>query len=184
MKPRQKRMFLAGVALAGVVVAAALAINALRGNMAYFFSPSQVVAGAVQPGEPFRLGGMVRSGTLEKSSGSLESRFIVTDNVQQVAVSYAGILPDLFKEGQGTVARGELGRDGIFYAEEVLAKHDESYMPPEVADAMQPMPYNKDGTRTPEPLRPAAAGKRSMKVIRSEPVDLTVPLHQVEINNQ
>ena len=176
MKPRQKRMMLAGMALAGVVVAAVLAINALQGNMAYFFSPSQVVAGAVESGETFRLGGMVRRGTLEKSSASLESRFIVTDNAQQVAVSYSGILPDLFKEGQGTVARGRLGKDGVFYAEEVLAKHDESYMPPEVADAMQPMPYN--GTRPQASAQSVTAEKRNIKVPRSEPV---VSLPQVDI---
>ncbi len=176
MKPRQKRMMLAGMALTGVAVAAVLAINALQGNMAYFFSPSQVVAGAVEPGETFRLGGMVRRGTLEKSSASLESRFIVTDNAQQVAVSYSGILPDLFKEGQGTVARGRLGKDGVFYAEEVLAKHDESYMPPEVADAMQPMPYN--GIRPQASAQSVTAEKRNIKVPRSESV---VSLPQVDI---
>ena len=167
MKPRHKRMFLAGMALAGVVVATVLVINALRSNMAYFFSPSQVVAGEVKPGETFRLGGMVRSGTLKKSSGSLESRFVVTDNVRQVAVSYSGILPDLFKEGQGTVARGRLGKDGIFYAEEVLAKHDESYMPPEVTAAMQPAPYDKNRTRIP--------------TVRSAAADLVAPPPQVKV---
>ncbi len=180
MKPRQKRLFLAGMALVGVIVAATLAINALQGNMAYFFSPSQVVAGTVKPGETFRLGGMVRSGTLEKSSDSLESRFIVTDNVRQVVVSYSGILPDLFKEGQGTVAKGRIGKDGIFYAEEVLAKHDESYMPPEVAAAMQPMPYNKNNNQILIP-RSAATEKREIRTVQSEAAELSAPLPRVEI---
>lgn len=137
MKPRHKRAIFAAVALVGVVAAAALVINAMQSNMAYFFSPAQVTAGEVQPGETFRLGGMVVKDSLKKSTDSLKSEFVVTDNAKDVRVSYTGILPDLFKEGQGTVARGKLGEDGVFYAEEVLAKHDESYMPPEVADAMK-----------------------------------------------
>lgn len=126
------------VALVGITIASALVITALRSNIAYAFSPSKVLAGEVKVGQTFRLAGMVREGSLEKESGSLKSAFIVTDNQKDMKVSYTGILPDLFKEGQGTVAKGKLGPDGIFYAEEVLAKHDESYMPPEVAEAMKP----------------------------------------------
>jgi len=137
MKPRQKRIIFATIALVGVVAAAALVINALQSNMAYFFSPSQVMAGEVKSGDTFRLGGMVVADSLQKSGDSLESQFVVTDNAESVLVSYTGILPDLFKEGQGTVAKGKLGSDGVFYAEEVLAKHDESYMPPEVTAAMK-----------------------------------------------
>lgn len=137
MKPRHKRMALGLVALCAVGVAAALAVAALRGNIAYFFSPSQVQAGAVAAGEVFRVGGMVREGSLQKSPDSLRSGFVMTDYGADVAVVYTGILPDLFKEGQGAVARGRLGEDGVFYAEQVLAKHDESYMPPEVTQALR-----------------------------------------------
>ena len=137
MKPRHKRMILAAAALCAVGAAAALAVAALQSNIAYFFSPSQVRAGAVGAGEVFRVGGMVREGTLEKAADSLRSRFVVTDYGADVAVIYTGILPDLFKEGQGAVARGRLGADGVFYAEEVLAKHDETYMPPEVTEALR-----------------------------------------------
>ena len=124
------------VALLGVVMAAGLTIKALRINSAYFFSPARVHAGEVKPGEVFRLGGMVLNGSLKKDANSLQSSFVVTDYANQLVVSYTGILPDLFKEGQGTVAKGQLGADGVFYAQEVLAKHDETYMPPEVADAL------------------------------------------------
>lgn len=126
------------IALIAIGAASALVINALRSNIAYSFSPSKVLAGAVSTGQTFRLAGMVREGSLVNAADSLKSEFIVTDNEKDLKVSYTGILPDLFKEGQGTVAKGKMGPDGIFYAEEVLAKHDESYMPPEVADVMKP----------------------------------------------
>lgn len=147
MKPRHKRIVFAVIALVGVVVAAALVINALRSNIAYFFSPSQVVANEAPKGQLFRIGGMVVEGSLKKDAKSLNIEFTVTDNVANVLVKYNGILPDLFKEGQGTVAKGRLGDDGVFNAEEVLAKHDESYMPPEVTEAMKEVPieYMKPG---------------------------------------
>lgn len=145
MKPRHKRIIFAGVALVGVVIAAALVITALRSNMTYFFSPSQVVANEAPKEQLFRVGGMVREGSLKKDATSLNIEFTVTDNVADVVIKYNGILPDLFKEGQGTVVKGRLGEDGVFYAEEVLAKHDESYMPPEVTEAMKnaPVKYGK-----------------------------------------
>lgn len=143
MKPRQKRIIFAAVALVGIVVASALVINAFRSNIAYAFSPSKVMAGEVGPGQTFRLAGMVREGSMVKATDSLKTEFVVTDNAEDLTVSYTGILPDLFKEGQGTVAKGKLGEDGIFYAEEVLAKHDESYMPPEVTEAMQAVDASK-----------------------------------------
>ena len=146
MKPRHKRMIFAVIALVGVVVAAALVIKSLRSNMAYFFSPSQVLAKEAPADKVFRIGGMVREGSLQRDANSLKVEFLVTDNAADVRVSYDGILPDLFKEGQGTVARGRLGQDGVFYAEEVLAKHDESYMPPEVAAAMKDAPQNGAGS--------------------------------------
>jgi cytochrome c-type biogenesis protein CcmE len=138
MKPRQKRILFAVIALIAIGAASALVINAFRSNIAYSFPPSKVLAGAVSTGQTFRLAGMVREGTLVNAADSLKSEFVVTDNEKDLRVVYTGILPDLFKEGQGTVAKGKMGPDGVFYAEEVLAKHDESYMPPEVADVMKP----------------------------------------------
>ena len=129
--------------LVGVISASALVVTALRGNIAYSFSPSKVLAGEVPEGQVFRLAGMVREDSLKKKPDSLISEFVVTDNAKDLVVSYTGILPDLFKEGQGTVAKGKMGGDGVFYAEEVLAKHDESYMPPEVTEAMQAVDVNK-----------------------------------------
>ena len=138
MKPRQKRILFAVIALIGIGAASALVVTAFQSNIAYSFPPTRVLAGEVAVGQTFRLAGMVREGSLSKAADSLRSEFVVTDNEKDLRVVYNGILPDLFKEGQGTVAKGKLGPDGIFYAEEVLAKHDESYMPPEVADVMKP----------------------------------------------
>jgi cytochrome c-type biogenesis protein CcmE len=140
MKARQKRFVFILVALAAVAVASALVVQALRSNITYFYSPSQVVAGEAPADQPFRIGGMVVRDSLQRDSNSVRVRFLVTDNAEQFEVVYHGILPDLFSEGQGAVARGRLD-NGVFVAEEVLAKHDESYMPPEVADAMKPGEY-------------------------------------------
>ena len=137
MKARHKRFVLVGLGIVGVVIAAALAINALQSNIAYFFSPSQVLAGEAPRGHVFRLGGLVEKGTLQRQPDGLAVEFVVTDTAKSVTVRYTGILPDLFKEGQGVVTKGRLGDDGVFVAEEVLAKHDESYMPPEVGDALE-----------------------------------------------
>jgi cytochrome c-type biogenesis protein CcmE len=123
--------------LAGVAIAAALAFQAFRQNMMLFYDPSQVVAGEAPAGRTFRLGGMVTSGSVAREPGSLEVRFVVTDFAHSVPVSYTGVLPDLFREGQGVIAHGKLGADGVFTADEVLAKHDENYMPPEVADSLK-----------------------------------------------
>jgi len=143
MKPRHKRIIFAVIGLIGVVAASALVITAFRSNIAYSFSPSKVLAGEGSVGQTFRLAGMVREGSLKKAPDSLETKFVVTDNAKDLTVSYTGILPDLFKEGQGTVAKGKMREDGVFYAEEVLAKHDESYMPPEVTEAMQAVDVDK-----------------------------------------
>jgi cytochrome c-type biogenesis protein CcmE len=137
MKARQKRLVLVGLAIVGVGAAAALALTALQSNISYFFSPSQVMAKEAPADHVFRLGGLVSKGTVQRAEDGLTVTFDVTDMAQTVKVSYTGILPDLFKEGQGAVARGRLGDDGVFYAEEVLAKHDEEYMPPEVADTLK-----------------------------------------------
>ncbi|HHH36947.1 MAG TPA: cytochrome c maturation protein CcmE [Gammaproteobacteria bacterium] len=137
MKPRHKRLAFILVGLAGLGIAAALILNAFRSNLVFFFSPSQVVAREAPVGRSFRLGGLVEEGSLERLEDGVTVRFLVTDNVETIPVIYTGILPDLFREGQGVVAQGKLGEDGVFHAEQVLAKHDENYMPPEVAEALK-----------------------------------------------
>jgi cytochrome c-type biogenesis protein CcmE len=137
MKARQKRLIFVGLAIVGVGAAAAMALSALQSNIAYFFSPSQVMANEQPRDAVFRVGGLVVKDTLKRQPDGLTVRFDVTDNAATVPVSYTGILPDLFGEGQGVVARGRMAADGTFVAEEVLAKHDESYMPPEVADTLK-----------------------------------------------
>jgi cytochrome c-type biogenesis protein CcmE len=121
----------------GVGAATAVALQAFQENIMYFYSPSQVSAGEAPSGRAFRLGGLVTTGSLQRTPGSIEINFVVTDNAQSIPVRYAGLLPDLFREGQGVIAHGKLGEDGVFIADEVLAKHDENYMPPEVADTLQ-----------------------------------------------
>jgi cytochrome c-type biogenesis protein CcmE len=129
-------MVLIALVVAGVAVSATLAFRAFRENLTYFFSPTQVAAGEA-PERPFRLGGMVLKESVTREPGSLTVRFVVSDFAHNVPVRYTGVLPDLFKEGQGVVARGQLGDGGEFVAEEVLAKHDENYMPPEVTEALE-----------------------------------------------
>ena len=136
MTPRQRRLTLVLGILAGVGIAGALALTAFRENVTFFFDPSQVAQGRVAEGEHFRLGGMVSKGSVKREPGSLEVRFRVTDFAHEVPVSYTGVLPDLFREEQGVVANGRLS-NGTFVAEEVLAKHDEKYMPPPVAKALK-----------------------------------------------
>ena len=137
MTPRQRRMTLVAVIVVGVSIAGALALRAFRENVMFYFDPSKVAAGQVQPGQRFRLGGMVVKGSVQRQSGSLDVKFIVTDFAHNVPVSYSKVLPDLFKEGAGVVALGRLDERGIFVADEVLAKHDEKYMPPEVARSLK-----------------------------------------------
>lgn len=140
MTPRRKRLLVVLGIVAGVGVAAVLATQALRDNMMLFFDPSQVVAGEAPKGRTFRIGGMVTEGSVTRAPGSLEVRFVVTDFQHSVPVSYTGVLPDLFREGQGVVAHGKLSEAGLFVADEVLAKHDENYMPPEVAESLKKAP--------------------------------------------
>jgi cytochrome c-type biogenesis protein CcmE len=137
MTPRRKRIVLVLGILAGVAIAAALALQAFRSNVMFFFDPTQVTAGEVTTGQRFRLGGMVEVGSVSRESGSLEVKFVVTDFKHQVPVRYTGVLPDLFKENSGVVAHGRLQADGTFVADEVLAKHDENYMPPEVTRSLK-----------------------------------------------
>ncbi len=137
MKAREKRLVLVAVGIMGVGVAAWLAVGALRSNISYYFSPTQVMANEAPAHAVYRLGGLVVKNSLARQPDGLTVVFDVTDNAQTVKVSYTGILPDLFGEGQGVVTKGRMGPGGVFVAEEVLAKHDESYMPPEVADSLQ-----------------------------------------------
>ncbi|MEO5954823.1 MAG: cytochrome c maturation protein CcmE, partial [Nitrospiraceae bacterium] len=127
MKPRQKRFVLIGLGLVAVAVAAVLVLNAFQSNLVFFFTPTQVANGEVPQGRSFRIGGMVESGSLTREGDGLTVHFIVTDMAKRVPVMFKGILPDLFKEGKGAVAQGQLGADGTFIASEVLAKHDENY---------------------------------------------------------
>jgi cytochrome c-type biogenesis protein CcmE len=124
--------------LSGVGVATAFALQAFQKNLLYYYSPTQILAGEAPDARSFRVGGLVETGSVKRAPGSLEVRFVLTDYANTVGVSYTGVLPDLFREGQGIIARGKLGNDGLFVAEEVLAKHDENYMPPEVKDSLQP----------------------------------------------
>jgi cytochrome c-type biogenesis protein CcmE len=134
--PRRKRLLAVVAIVAGVGAAAALAMLAFEDNLLYFYNPSQVLAGEAPKGRTFRIGGMVTQGSLERTEGSLKVRFVVTDYRHSVPVSYEGLLPDLFREGQGVVAHGRMSGSGEFVADEVLAKHDENYMPPEVAESL------------------------------------------------
>jgi cytochrome c-type biogenesis protein CcmE len=130
-------MVLVGGIVAGVAIAGALALQAFRANVMFFFDPSQVAAGEAPSGERFRLGGMVRPGTVQRREGSLDMAFVVTDFKHDVKVRYSGVVPDLFRENQGVVAHGRLQSNGEFVADEILAKHDENYMPPEVARSLR-----------------------------------------------
>ena len=137
MKPRTRRLgwILGGLAILGI--AAALVLNAFQSSLVFFFTPTQIAAREAPQGRPFRVGGLVEAGSLQREPNSLTVRFRVTDTAQTIPVSYTGLLPDLFKEGKGVVAQGTLGPDGVFHASEVLAKHDENYMPPAAADAVK-----------------------------------------------
>lgn len=137
MKARQKRFVFIVLGLVGVGAIAALVLNALSSNINMFFSPSDVHAGESPMDRTFRLGGLVEEGSVKREDDGLTVHFNVTDGAHIVTVNYSGILPDLFREGEGVVAQGKMGDNGIFRAEEVLAKHDETYMPPEVADALE-----------------------------------------------
>ena len=137
MRRKHRRMGLLGVALIGVGSAAALALNALDENLLYFHGPSQISDQELVPGQRFRLGGLVAAGSVQRLDDGMTITFTVTDTVESVDVVYVGIVPDLFAEGQGVVADGMLDRDGVFQADEVLAKHDENYMAPEVAEALE-----------------------------------------------
>jgi cytochrome c-type biogenesis protein CcmE len=137
MKPRTRRGLAIVAGLATLGIATALVLNAFQSNLVFFFSPSQIIANEAPRERNFRIGGLVEEGSLKRDGQTLTVNFVVTDLAQRVPVSYTGMLPDLFKEGKGVVAQGKLGPDGVFRAEQVLAKHDENYMPPEAAEALE-----------------------------------------------
>jgi len=137
MKPRHKRFAMIGGGLVALGVAAAFVLAAFQENLVFFFTPSQVAANEVPQGRAFRVGGMVTPGSVKRQSDGVTVQFTVTDTAKDVTVVYRGLLPDLFREGKGVVTQGKLGADGVFQASEVLAKHDENYMPPAAADAIK-----------------------------------------------
>jgi len=137
LKARHRRFAWIAGGVVALAIAAALVLNAFRSNLVFFYTPTQVFSDEAPKGRTFRIGGLVEQGSVTRSGSSVEVRFRVTDNARTVPVVYQGILPDLFKEGKGVVAQGALGADGTFVASQVLAKHDENYMPPEAAEALR-----------------------------------------------
>ena len=137
MKPRTRRAIWIAAGLAALGLAAALVLNAFNSNLVFFFTPSQVAANEAPHNRAFRIGGLVEAGSVKREADALTVRFRVTDTARTIPVVFTGILPDLFREGKGVVAQGKIGSDGTFRASEVLAKHDENYMPPEAADALR-----------------------------------------------
>ena len=136
MRPRQQRMLAVGLVVVGVAIATGLTLQAMKDSMMFFVSVTEVAEGKYPDDRNFRVGGLVKDGSINREEGSLEMTFLVTDLRCDLPVSYTGVLPDLFREGQGVVAHGRLAEDGIFVADEILAKHDENYMAPEVADSL------------------------------------------------
>ena len=137
MKPRYKRLILVVVALALLTLGATFVLKAFRSNLVFFYTPTEVLAGQVPDGQAFRIGGMVQEGSVGRKEDGVTVRFEVTDTIENVPVQFIGILPDLFQEGKGVVAQGRINADGVFVADQVLAKHDENYMPPEAAEALE-----------------------------------------------
>ena len=137
MKPRQKRFVFIAVGIAALGIAVGLVLYALRGNVNLYFTPTQVYNNEVPNGRSFRIGGLVEEGSVKREKDGLTVNFVITDTHKSIPVVYKGILPDLFKEGKGVVAQGKVQADGVMLADEVLAKHDENYMPPEAADAIK-----------------------------------------------
>ncbi len=137
MKPRHKKLVIIFVSVAALGLSAKLVLDAFQSNLVFFFSPTQVAANEAPRGKSFRIGGLVEKGSVKRQSDGITVNFVVTDTAKIIPVVYTGILPDLFKEGKGVVAQGKLSADGVFRADEVLAKHDENYMPPEAANALE-----------------------------------------------
>ena len=137
MTPRRKRLYVVLAILVGVAASVTLAVLASRENIMFYYDPTQIAAGKAPATKRFRIGGMVVKGSVARRPGDLEVKFVLTDFAHQIPVEYTGVLPDLFREGQGIIAHGTMGRNGAFVADEVLAKHDEKYMPPEVAASLK-----------------------------------------------
>jgi cytochrome c-type biogenesis protein CcmE len=152
MTPRRKRLLVVIGILGGVAASVALAVMASRENIMFYFDPTQVAAGQAPQAKRFRIGGMVVKGSVTRNPGDLQVRFVLTDFAHEVPVEYTGVLPDLFREGQGIIAHGKMNAHGAFVADEVLAKHDEKYMPPEVAASLK----NKQAGAPPSAPSPAA----------------------------
>src|SRR3982750_527436 len=148
MKRRHRRIAFILVGLAGLGIATYLVASAFRNNLVFFFSPTQVAAKEAPVNRTFRVGGLVQEGTLRRDKDGLTVRFTVTDTAANIPVVYKGILPDLFKEGRGCVAQGKIGTDGVFQAEQVLAKHDENYMPPEAGQAIDKAKHAREAAKT------------------------------------
>ena len=148
MKRRHKRIGFIVAGLAALGIAAAFVLTAFQSNLVFFFSPSQVAANEAPVNRTFRIGGLVENGTIKRQGDGLTVQFTVTDTAKSIPVVYKGILPDLFKEGKGCVAQGRLGADGVFYADEVLAKHDANYMPPEAGDAIDKAKHTREASKT------------------------------------
>ncbi len=154
MKPRQKRFLFIVVGLAALSLAVGLVLNALKGNVNLYFTPTQVFNNEAPQGRSFRIGGLVEEGSIKRQENGLTVNFVITDTHRSIPVVFTGILPDLFKEGKGVVAQGSVDANGLMRADEVLAKHDENYMPPEAADAMKKAEEAKAAANTAEPAVP------------------------------
>jgi len=148
MKRRHKRIAFILVGLVGISIAAFLVTSAFRNNLVFFFSPTQVIAKEAPVNRTFRVGGLVQDGTVQREKDGLTVRFVVTDTTASIPVVYKGILPDLFKEGKGCVAQGKLDDKGVFHADQVLAKHDENYMPPEAGAAIDKAKHAKEASKS------------------------------------
>jgi cytochrome c-type biogenesis protein CcmE len=148
MKRRHKRIAFVVASLAGLGIATALVLSAFQNNLVFFFSPTQVASKEAPIGRTFRVGGLVENGSVKRDTDGLTVRFSVTDTAKSIPVVFKGILPDLFKEGRGCVAEGKVGNDGVFYADQVLAKHDENYMPPQAGDAIDKAKQAREASKT------------------------------------
>jgi len=154
MKPRQKRFMFIVVGVVAVSLAVGLVLNALKGNVNLYFTPTQVFNKEAPQGRSFRIGGLVEEGSIKRQENGLTVNFVITDTHKSIPVVYTGILPDLFKEGKGVVAQGSVDANGLMRADEVLAKHDENYMPPEAADAMKKAEEAKAAANSAKPAIP------------------------------
>lgn len=167
MNPKRKqKLILVCLMVAGVGLASALLLNAFRSNLQLFYSPSEVVAGKVPDGAEFKIGGLVAADSVKRVGDGLTVEFELTDNGETVPVRYTGILPDLFREGQGTVSVGKLDAAGVFVANKVLAKHDENYMPPEVAEALEKQKALKEGAKLSETTKQSTTSNHGADTVQ------------------